>query len=160
MSVENKDKKNKYFKWVHDFESFIMRGNVVDLAVGIIVGAAFTSVVKSLVNDIFNPIIGLFLGGVDFSNFFITLKGPHVKTLAEAQRLGAVTINFGLFLNTIIQFLIIGFVVFLIVRVLNDIYARIKVQQQAKEEAKAAQPSKQEILLQEIRDILAKKNAS
>lgn len=156
MSNENMTKKSRSIKWIHEFESFIMRGNVVDLAVGIIVGAAFTSVVKSLVNDIFNPIIGLFLGGVDFSNLFITLKGPHVKTLAEAQRIGAVTLNFGVFLNTIIQFLIIGFVVFLIVRGLNDIYNRIKTQQ----EVKAAQPTKQEVLLQEIRDILANRKQS
>lgn len=156
MSKATDVKKSKPFQWIHAFEAFIMRGNVVDLAVGIIVGAAFTSVVKSLVNDIFNPVIGLFLGGVDFSNFFITLKGPHVQTLAEAQKIGAVTINIGVFLNAIIQFLIIGFVVFLIVRGLNGIYARVKVQQ----EVKAAQPSKQEVLLQEIRDILAKNSQS
>lgn len=156
MNTENKVKKSKTTQWIHDFESFVMRGNVVDLAVGIIVGAAFTSIVKSLVDDILNPIIGLFLGGVDFSNFFITLKGPHVKTLAEAQKIGAVTLNFGVFFNTIIQFLIIGFVVFLIVRGLNNIYNRVKIQQNIK----AAEPTKQEVLLQEIRDILAKRNES
>src|SRR5271154_1422886 len=98
--------------WLDEFRAFIMRGNVVDLAVGIIVGVAFTAVVNSLVKDIFTPVIGLLVGGIDFSNIFITLKGPHVATLADAQKAGAVTLNFGVFINAVIQFIIVGFAVF------------------------------------------------
>lgn len=83
--------------WVGEFKAFILRGNVVDLAVGIIIGAAFTSVVSSLVKDIFTPLLGLLVGGVDFSNVFITLRGPHQPTLAAAQAAGASTLNVGLF---------------------------------------------------------------
>src|SRR5271155_4397404 len=82
--------------WLADFQAFIMRGSVVDLAVGIIIGAAFTGIVQSLVKDLFNPIIGLFLGGVDFSDKFIVTKGDHAATLAAAKAAGAVTINYGL----------------------------------------------------------------
>ena len=89
-------------RWLDEFRAFIMRGNVVDLAVGIIIGVAFTGVVNSLVKDIFTPIIGLLVGGIDFSNIFVTLKGPHTATLAEAQKAGAVTLNFGVFINTVI----------------------------------------------------------
>ena len=105
--------------WVQDFQAFIMRGNVVDLAVGIIIGVAFTGVVNSLVKDVFTPIIGLILGGVDFSNIFLTLRGPSQPTLAAAQAAGAVTINVGVFLNAVIQFVIVAFVVFWMMRMLN-----------------------------------------
>src|SRR5262245_19829434 len=89
--------------WIDDFRAFIMRGNVVDLAVGIIIGVAFTAVVNSLVKDIFTPIIGLLVGGIDFTNIFVTLKGQSVATLADAQKAGAVTLNIGVFLNAVIQ---------------------------------------------------------
>ena len=105
--------------WVDDFQRFIMRGNVVDLAVGIIIGAAFTAIVGSLVKDLFNPLIGLALGGIDFSNIFITLKGQSLATLEATQKSGAVTLNIGLFLNAIIQFVIVAFAVFWLVKVLN-----------------------------------------
>jgi large conductance mechanosensitive channel len=133
--------------WIQEFQAFIMKGNVVDLAVGIIIGAAFTSVVGSLVKDVFTPIIGVVTGGVDFSDIFITLKGPHAPTLAAAKAAGAVTINVGLFLNAIIQFLIVGLVVFWIVKAL----ARLSIA------TKAAPPpaTKSELLLGEIRDLLA-----
>src|SRR5664280_2008796 len=98
--------------WVAEFQAFLMRGNVVDLAVGIIIGAAFTGVVGSLVKDLFNPVIGLALGGIDFSNIFITLKGTPQPTLKAAQDAGAVTLNVGVFINACIQFIIIGFAVF------------------------------------------------
>jgi large conductance mechanosensitive channel protein len=91
--------------WVDEFRAFIMRGNVVDLAVGIIIGVAFTAVVNSSVKDILTPIIGLIVGGIDFTNIFVTLKGPSEATLADAQKAGAVTSNFGVFLNAVIQFL-------------------------------------------------------
>ncbi len=107
-----------------DFKEFAMRGNVVDLAVGIIIGGAFGTIVKSLVDDVIMPPIGLALGNVDFSDLFVLLKGgakapaPYA-TLAEAQQAGAVTINYGLFVNSVITFLIIAFAVFLLVRAIN-----------------------------------------
>jgi large conductance mechanosensitive channel len=114
-----------------EFKKFAMRGNVVDMAVGIIIGAAFGAIVKSLVDDVLMPPIGLLLGGVDFSNFFMVLKqgaspGPYAA-LADAKEAGAVTINYGVFFNAIISFLIIGFAVFLLVRAIN------KMQRQEKE---------------------------
>src|SRR5579863_3619166 len=102
-----------------EFKKFIMRGNVLDLAIGVIIGAAFGKIVTSLVNDMFMPVIGLALGKVDFSNLFITLNGQHFDTLADAKKAGAPTINYGLFAHTIIEFLIIGFVVFLVVKQVN-----------------------------------------
>lgn len=102
-----------------EFRNFINRGNVLDLAVAVVIGAAFGGVVNSLVKDILMPPIGLLLGKVDFSNMFIILSGQGAGTLAEAQKAGAVTLNYGLFLNGIINFLIIGFAVFLIVRQAN-----------------------------------------
>jgi large conductance mechanosensitive channel len=135
--------------WVGEFRAFIMRGNVVDLAVGIIIGVAFTAVVNSLVKDIFTPIIGLLVGGIDFTNIFVTLKGPSEPTLAEAQKAGAVTLNFGVFLNAVIQFLIVSFAVFWLVRVLTQLHMR--------EEPAAAPPPRSEVLLEEIRDLLAAK---
>jgi large conductance mechanosensitive channel len=110
--------------WVEEFQAFIMRGSVVDLAIGIVIGAAFTAIVNSLVKDILNPAIGLLIGGIDFSNIFITLKGPVQPTLAAAQAAGAVTLNVGVFANTVIQFLIIAFVVFWVVRMINVLYRR------------------------------------
>ena len=107
------------YTWLTEFRAFIMRGSVVDLAVGIIIGAAFTGVVNSLVKDVFNPILGLALGGVDFSNLFVPLNGQHYANLADAQHAGAPTLNFGLFINAIINFLIVAFAVFLLVRSVN-----------------------------------------
>ncbi len=106
-----------------EFKEFAMKGNVVDMAVGIIIGAAFGTIVKSLVADVIMPPIGLLLGGVDFSNLFLTIKqgataGPFT-TIAEAQKAGAVTINYGMFINTIISFLIVAFAIFMVIRGLN-----------------------------------------
>ena len=106
-----------------EFKEFILRGNVIDLAVGIVIGAAFGTIVKSLVEDVIMPPIGLLLGGVDFANMFAVLKagdpaGPYAA-LADAKAAGAVTINFGVFINTLISFLIIAFVIFLLVRTIN-----------------------------------------
>jgi large conductance mechanosensitive channel len=108
-----------------DFKEFAMRGNVVDMAVGIVIGVAFGAVIKSLVADVLMPPIGLLLGNVDFSNLFITLKagkvaGPYVS-LAAAQAAGAVTLNLGVFINTIISFIIVAFAVFLLVRGINQL---------------------------------------
>ncbi|MDI2090122.1 large-conductance mechanosensitive channel protein MscL [Commensalibacter oyaizuii] len=149
MSNEQETVSKRTPKWVADFQAFIMRGNVIDLAVGIIVGAAFTTVVNSLVKDILNPVIGLLVGGIDFSNIFITLKGQHVQTLAEAQKIGAVTLNLGVFINAIVQFLIIGFAVFWLVRILNKLYTNSKAK-----EVKVEKPTKEQLLLTEIRDVL------
>ncbi|GBQ68519.1 large-conductance mechanosensitive channel [Ameyamaea chiangmaiensis NBRC 103196] len=136
--------------WVSEFRAFIMRGNVVDLAVGVIIGAAFTGIVNSLVKDVFTPAIGLLIGGIDFTNLFVTLKGDHYATLAEAQKAGAVTLNLGLFLNAVIQFLIIAFVIFWVVKLLT----RMHVRDDQKPAAPPA-PTKTEVLLTEIRDIMA-----
>lgn len=102
-----------------EFRKFIMRGNVMDLAVGIIIGGAFTTIVKSLVNDIIMPPIGLLLGGVDFSEIYINLSDTVYDSLSAAQEAGAPTINVGLFVNAVINFLIIAFAVFLMVRTVN-----------------------------------------
>ena len=102
-----------------EFRDFAARGNVIDLAVGVIIGAAFGKVVTSLVNDIVMPPIGMVIGRVDFKSLFITLNGQSYPSLAEAQKAGAPTINYGIFLNTILEFLIVAFVVFLIVKQVN-----------------------------------------
>ena len=136
--------------WIDEFRAFIMRGNVVDLAVGIIIGVAFTAVVNRLVKDIFTPIIGLIVGGIDFTNIFVTLKGSSEPTLADAQRAGAVTLNFGVFLNAIIQFLIVSFAVFWLIKVLTRLHVR-----QNATPAPPPPPPKSEVLLEEIRDLLA-----
>jgi large conductance mechanosensitive channel len=130
--------------WLNEFRAFIMRGSVVDLAVGIIIGAAFTGVVNSLVKDVINPLIGLLVGGIDFSNVFVPLNGQHYATLADAQHAGAATLNFGLFINAIINFVIIGFAIFWVVKALTRLHVR--------EDAQAG--PKTEELLVEIRDIL------
>ncbi|HWA80292.1 MAG TPA: large-conductance mechanosensitive channel protein MscL [Acetobacteraceae bacterium] len=132
--------------WVEEFRAFIMRGSVVDLAVGIVIGAAFTAVVNSLVKDLFTPILGLIIGGIDFSNIFITLRGHPEPTLAAAQHAGAVTLNIGVFLNAVIQFLIVSFAIFWLIKALT----RLRLHQDAAPPA----PSPTETLLGEIRDIL------
>ena len=106
---------------LNDFKAFLMKGNVIDLAVGMVVGTAFTGMVKSLVDDVIMPPIGLLIGGVDFSNLFLTLKegakaaGPYA-TLAAAKDAGAVTMNIGLFINTLISLVIVGFAIFMVVK--------------------------------------------
>jgi large conductance mechanosensitive channel len=135
--------------WLDEFRAFLMRGNVVDLAVGIIIGVAFTAVVNSLVKDIFTPIIGLLVGGIDFANIFVTLKGPSQLTLADAQKAGAVTLNIGVFLNAVIQFLIVGFAVFWLIKALTRMHLH--------QEPAAAELPRSEVLLEEIRDLLAAK---
>jgi large conductance mechanosensitive channel len=134
--------------WIEEFQAFIMRGNVVDLAVGIIIGTAFTGIVSSLVKDVFNPVFGLLLGGIDFSNMFVTLKGASQPTLDAARTAGAVTINYGVFLNAVIQFLIVAFVVFWLVRMLNRMW-------RPRPAETAILPTRDQLLLEEIRDLLA-----
>lgn len=105
-----------------EFKDFAMRGNVLDLAIGVIIGGAFGKIITSLVNDVIMPPIGLLLGEVNFSNLFINLGGRKYPTLADAQKAGAVTINYGIFLNTVVDFLIVAFVIFLIVRQVNKLH--------------------------------------
>ena len=138
-----------------EFKEFAMRGNVVDLAVGIVIGAAFGKIVDSLVRDVIMPPIGLALGRVDFSNLFLVLKegaqaGPYA-TVDAAAKAGAVTLNAGLFLNTIISFVIIAFAVFMLVKAIN----RLKREEQAAPVA-PAEPPEEVKLLREIRDALRK----
>ena len=102
-----------------EFKEFAMRGNVVDMAVGIMIGAAFGRIITSLVNDVLMPPIGLLLGKVDFSSLFVNISGRSFATLAEAKAAGAATINYGMFLNTVIDFVIVAFVIFLMVRQIN-----------------------------------------
>ncbi|MDO4906360.1 large conductance mechanosensitive channel protein MscL [Neisseria sp.] len=141
-----------------EFKEFIMRGNVIDLAVGMVIGTAFSGIVKSLVDDVIMPPIGILIGGVDFSNLFITLKdganAPEAgyATLAAAQEAGAVTLNLGLFINTIISFLIIAAAIFVVIKLIN----KLKREAPAAEEA-PAEPSEEVLLLREIRDSLSKK---
>ena len=136
-----------------EFKEFAMRGNVVDMAVGIIIGAAFGKIITSLVNDLIMPPIGLLLGNVDFSNLFIVLKsgaagGPYL-TVEAAQKAGAVTFNYGAFINTCISFLIVAFAVFLLIRVIN----RLK-RKEEQEPASPAPTPEDILLLREIRDAL------
>ena len=109
---------------LNEFKTFIMRGNVVDLAVGVIIGAAFGAIVTSLVNDILMPPIGRLLGGVDFKDFFISLTGQSFPTLAAAKAAGAPTLNYGLFLNALINFLIVAFAIFMLVKQVNRFFPK------------------------------------
>ena len=134
------------------FRDFALRGNVVDLAVGVIIGAAFGGVVTSLVNDVIMPPIGLLVGGVDFANLFIVLKeGPHAAapyaSVAAAKAAGAVTLNLGVFLNTVINFIIVAAAVFLLVTGMQRLRRKEAVRP-------TAEPPRQEVLLTEIRDLL------
>ena len=135
-----------------EFREFAVRGNVIDLAVGIIIGAAFTTVVTSLVNDIIMPPIGYLMNGIDFSNFFVVLRGDEYASLKAAKDAGAVTINYGVFINAIINFLIVAFAVFILVKQVN----RLRKQEAAAPAAPAA-PTASEKLLTEIRDLLAQR---
>lgn len=132
--------------WLNEFKAFVMRGSVVDLAVGIVIGAAFTGVVNSLVKDILNPLIGALIGGIDFSNVFVALNGQHYASLAAAKAAGAATINVGLFINAIIQFLIVSLAIFWVIKMLT----RMKLHTTPAPTG----PTPTEKLLGEIRDVL------
>lgn len=133
---------------LEEFKKFALKGNVVDLAVGVIIGAAFSSIVSSLVGDVVMPIIGFITGGLDFSNYFFQLTGDPATTYEAAKAAGA-TIGYGQFLTVALNFMIVAWVLFLAIRGIN----RLK----KKEEEKPAEPPKEEQLLTEIRDILAAK---
>ncbi len=135
-----------------EFKEFAVKGNVVDMAVGIIIGAAFGGIINSLVNDVIMPPVGLLLGNVDFSNLFIDLSGKGFAALSEAKKAGAPVMAYGAFLNTIINFVILAFVIFLVVQGVN----RLKRQKAAAPPAAPPAPPAEETLLREIRDLLAR----
>ena len=135
---------------LQEFKDFIAKGNVMDLAVGIIIGAAFTAIVGSLVSDLINPIIGLILGGVNFSDMFIDLSGTHPATMAAAKDSGAAVFAYGSFITAVINFLIIAFVVFLLVKTMNRLMPK-----KVAAPAAPAGPTELEVLMQ-IRDELKK----
>ena len=142
-------------KFLAEFKEFAMRGNVVDMAVGVVVGGAFGKITTSIVNDIIMPIVGMFIGGINFSDWVITL--PHLYgPVPETPN----TLAIGSLISTILDFLIIAFVIFLFVRGINRLRARRAKQKEApaNEPAPAPEPTKEELLLTEIRDLLAKKN--
>ncbi len=142
-----------------EFRDFAIKGNVIDLAIGVIIGAAFGTIVSSLVDDVFMPVIGLILGGVDFSNLFIVLSNPNnvpVTSLAVAKDAGVATLNIGLFINAVVKFTIVAFVLFLVVKGINT----IRNKQAAAPPAQPPAPTKEEVLLTEIRDALRGKTKS
>lgn len=138
-----------------EFREFAMKGSVVDLAIGVIIGAAFGALVNSLVADIFTPIIGWIFGGADFSNLFIQLSGEQQDTLAAAQEAGA-TIAYGNFINVLISFLIIAWILFLLVRGMNRL--RRKQEEEAEVKPEPTPTPNDELLLAEIRDLLKSQN--
>ena len=142
-------------KFLDEFKEFAMRGNVVDMAVGVVIGGAFGKIVTSLVSDIFMPLISLATGGVDFTNWFVQLGGRDVQiynTLKEAQDAGVAVLGYGNFLQVVFDFLVIAFCIFLFIKLLNSLKRK-----KAEEPAPAPAPSKEEQLLTEIRDLLKNK---
>lgn len=142
---------------VQEFRDFIAKGNVMDMAVGIIIGAAFTAIVKSMVDDLINPFIGLFLGGVDFTNAYVVLSGEVAEgtSLAAAREAGAAVFAYGSFIMAVINFLIIAWVVFMLVRYVNKVKEAAAKPEEAPAEEAPAGPSELDVLL-EIRDSLKK----
>ncbi|MEM1160648.1 MAG: large conductance mechanosensitive channel protein MscL [Pseudomonadota bacterium] len=139
---------------MQEFKDFAVKGNVVDMGVGIVIGAAFTTIVKSFVSDIVNPIIGIFTGGIDFSNLFVNMSGQEVASVAEAQEKGLAVISYGNFINAIIAFLIVAWILFMVIRSVNKMK---KEEEEAPAEPEAdPEPTAEEKLLTEIRDLLAK----
>ena len=136
-----------------EFRDFAVKGNMIDLAIGVIIGAAFGAIVSSIVDDIFMPLIGLVIGGIDFSNLFVVLSNPDnvaVPSIAAAKAAGVSTLNIGLFINAVVKFTIIAFVLFMVVKGINSLK-----REAAKEPVQTTPaPTKEEILLTEIRDAL------
>lgn len=136
-----------------EFREFALRGNVMDMAIGIIIGAAFGKIIASLVADVLMPVIGLFIGGLDFSQEYILLGEGSYETLAAAEEAGAAVLKYGSFIMTVFDFVIIAFVIFMMVKWINSLRRK---KEEDVEKAPPA-PPKQEVLLEEIRDLLAKK---
>jgi large conductance mechanosensitive channel len=135
-----------------EFKEFALKGNMVDLAIGVIIGAAFGAIVSSLVDDVFMPIIGLIIGGIDFSNLFVVLSNPNnvpVPSIAAAKDAGVATLNVGLFINAVVKFTIIAFVLFMVVKGINSLKKK-----DVPPPAAAPGPTKEELLLAEIRDAI------
>lgn len=136
-----------------EFRDFAIKGNMIDLAIGVIIGAAFGAIVSSLVDDVFMPVIGLIIGGIDFSNLFIVLNNPDgvaVPSLAAAKAAGVATLNVGLFINAVVKFTIIAFVLFIVVKGINTLKRRAAEEPTPETPA----PSREEVLLTEIRDAI------
>lgn len=138
-------------KIAQEFREFISRGNVIDLAVGVIIGGAFGKIVSSLVNDLIMPPVGAMMKGINFNSLFISLDGKTYESLAKAKEMGAPVLGYGIFLNTMLEFLILAFCVFLLVKVVN------KIKRSEPPLAEVASPPNSEVLLTEIRDLLKKK---
>lgn len=139
-------------KFLAEFKAFAMRGNVVDMAIGVVIGAAFGKIVTSLVGDVIMPPVGRLMGGVNFSDLFFSLNGQSYPNLAAAQAAGAPTLNYGMFINTIINFLIVAFCVFMLIKLMNS----VKKKDEAAAKVDPPPPTKEEALLTEIRDLLKK----
>jgi large conductance mechanosensitive channel len=138
-------------KTIDEFKKFIARGNVIDLAVGIVIGAAFTAIVQSLVKDVVNPLLGVVTGNLDFSNYFLTLNGQAYETLAQAREAGAPVLAWGSFVTAIINFMIIAWAVFLLIKAVNKIEDLVDGDEEDGVEAKPKPPSVEDLLTQ-IRD--------
>lgn len=139
-----------------EFKAFIARGNVIDMAVGIIMGAAFTAIVNSMVGDLIMPVIGVLTSGVDFADKFVALDGNSYANLKAAKDAGVSVVSYGIFINAVINFVIISFVVFMLVKGVNKIKDAAEKEEKAKKEAAPAAPPADVVLLTEIRDILKK----
>ncbi len=143
---------------LREFREFAMKGNMIDMAVGIVIGAAFGAIVSSLVDDIFMPLTGLLIGGIDFSNWFILLGdagGAKIATIDAAREAGIATLNIGLFINATIKFFIIALALFILVKAINSLKRR-----EEEKPAKKPEPARQELLLAEIRDLLKNRQGS
>ncbi len=143
-------------KTFKEFKEFIQRGNVMDMAIGVIIGGAFGAIVTSLVNDIIMPLISLLTGGIDFTNWFVALDGNKYETLEAAQTAGAATLNYGNLISVVINFIIVAFCIFLVVKAINKLKNLKKKEEETVEEA----PTKSDevLLLEDIRDLLKKQN--
>ena len=137
---------------LNEFKEFALKGNVMDMAVGIIIGGAFGKIIASLVSDVLMPVVGLFTGGIDFSQKYILLGDGSFESLAAAEEAGAAVLKYGAFIMTVFDFVIIAFVIFMMIRWMNS----LRKKEEAAEEAAPPPPPKEEVLLAEIRDILAK----
>lgn len=139
--------------FVKEFKEFVMRGNLIDMAVGVIIGGAFGKITASLVSDVFMPVLGIFTQGISFNQLYISLDGKKYETLAAAQEAGAAVVKYGAFIQAIVDFVIIAFVIFLFIKAINKMKKK-EEEQVASTLPPAPEPSKEELLLAEIRDLL------
>lgn len=147
-----KEVKEKSKGFIHEFGEFIKKGNVVDMAVGVVIGSAFGAIVTSIVNDIIMPLVSLLTGGLDFSNWFVALDGNSYKTIEEATTAGAATLNFGNLISVVLNFLIVSFCIFLVIKAMS----KFKKKEEPKKE-EAPKKSDEVLLLEEIRDLMKKR---